>query len=416
MTIKLYNKRGKKNYKEAKLLRELEPIIEKKIKDNPELADSFRPANSFEELKSLHERYAVEDADFVEIKNNDMAKNISKPTFEEVKEKTSNLDSMAKEKDEEVNFYKGNEDYFNDMDDDSTFIDPFNRQEPTTYDYTLEGGLQKDEVDPTQPIRTDFAEPLSFDDAFELPDESEDGEPVQKSQTSRNQKERPEPKPKRERPEPINPSFDEMSGSAQKKSTKKFAKYIVEAVCALSEKGFVWYANKDINDAKLAEYELNGEMDLSILVTLENGQEATVKQFFRQQALAAEQLAKFEEEEKKDMAEALAEVFLEKGIAPSKTQELLIIVGGVLIKKGAILLSLKSQTNSLLDQLRAMGGSGEPAPVYEQNQQPAPVYEQPAPIYEQTLPVVDGVPNVTVEELVADEDMLEIEQVVQTKE
>jgi hypothetical protein len=396
MSIKLYNKRGKKNYKEAKLLRELEPIIEKKIKDNPELADSFRPANSFEELKSLHERYAVEDADFVEIKNNDMAKNNSKPAFEEAEDPTNEIKDIFE-------------------DDDSSFIDPFNRQEPTTYDYTLEGGLQKDEVDPTQPIRTDFAEPLSFDDAFELPDESDDGEPVDKSQSSKNQKQRPEPKPKRERPEPINPSFDEMSGSAQKKSTKKFAKYIVEAVCALSEKGFVWYANKEINDAKLAEYELNGEMDLSILVTLENGQEATVKQFFRQQALAAEQLAKFEEEEKKDMAEALAEVFLEKGIAPNKTQELLIIVGGVLIKKGAILLSLKSQTNSLLDQLRAMGGSGEP-----QYEQPAPQYEQPQQPVNQVYSEVNGVPNVTIEdlqqELVADEEMLEIEQVVQTKE
>jgi hypothetical protein len=395
MSIKLYTKRGKKNYKENKLLRELEPIIEKKIKDNPELAESFRPANSFEELKTLHEKYAVEDADFVEIKNNDMAKNNSPEPIEDAK--VENPTTEIKEIFE---------------DDDTSFIDPFNRQEPTTYDYTLEGGLQKDEIDPTQPIRTEFAEPLSFDDAFELPEEGDDGEPVEKSQSSRNQKERPEPKTKKERPEPINPSFDDMSGAAQKKSTKKFAKYIVEATCALAEKGFVWYANKDINEAKLAEYELTGEMDLSILVTLDNGQEASVKQFFQQQAFAAEQLAKFEEEEKKDMAEALAEVFLEKGIAPSKTQELLIIVGGVLIKKGAILLSLKSQTNGLLNQLRAMGGSGqpqyeEPAPQYQQ-QAPQP---QQAPVYEQPVTVEE-----LQQELVADEDMLEIEQVVQTKE
>jgi hypothetical protein len=395
MSIKLYTKRGKKNYKENKLLRELEPIIEKKIKDNPELAESFRPANSFEELKTLHEKYAVEDADFVEIKNNDMAKNNSPEPIEDAK--VENPTTEIKEIFE---------------DDDTSFIDPFNRQEPTTYDYTLEGGLQKDEIDPTQPIRTEFAEPLSFDDAFELPEEGDDGEPVEKSQSSRNQKERPEPKTKKERPEPINPSFDDMSGAAQKKSTKKFAKYIVEATCALAEKGFVWYANKDINEAKLAEYELTGEMDLSILVTLDNGQEASVKQFFQQQAIAAEQLAKFEEEEKKDMAEALAEVFLEKGIAPSKTQELLIIVGGVLIKKGAILLSLKSQTNGLLNQLRAMGGSGqpqyeEPAPQYQQ-QAPQP---QQAPVYEQPVTVEE-----LQQELVADEDMLEIEQVVQTKE
>jgi hypothetical protein len=43
---------------------------------------------------------------------------------------------------------------------------------------------------------------------------------------------------------------------------------------------------------------------------------------------------------------------MEKGIAPTATQELMIVVGGVLVKKGAMLFALKSQTNSLLDQLR----------------------------------------------------------------
>jgi len=269
------------------------------------------------------------------------------------------------------------------------------------------------------PPRSDFAEPLSFDEAFQLPDDDSE-EPVEKTQQGKNDdSQKQQPNQKRERKEPLNPSFDEMSGSKQKKSTKKFAKYIVEAVCALAEKGFVWYANKDINDAKLAEYELSGEMNLSILVTLENGQDATVKQFFQQQCLAAEQLGKFEEEEKRDMSEALAEVFMEKGIAPTATQELMIIVGGVLVKKGAILLSLKSQTNSLLSQLRMMNDGQPQQPQYEQPQ-PQPQYEQPKAPVNQVYSEANGVPNTTVEELqnelVADDDMLEIEQVVVTKE
>lgn len=397
MSIKLYNKRGKKNYKENKLIKELQPIIDKKIKDNPELADSFKAADNYDELKSLHEKYAIEDAQFEEINNND---------------------DMAKNQNEKEELVDVKNDSMFDDDTESDFIDPFNRQEPTTYDYTLEGGLQKDEVDPNREIRSDFAEPLSFDDAFELPSDDDNEDPVDKSKSSKaNQQQKQEPKQKRERPEPINPSFDDMSGSQQKKSTKKFAKYIVEAVCALAEKGFVWYANKEINDPKLAEYEMNGEMDLSILVTLENGQEATVRRFFQQQCIAAEQLSKFEEEEKKDIADALAEVFLEKGIAPSKTQELMIVLGGVLIKKGAILLSLKNQTNSLLDQLRAMSDGQPKEPQYEQPQQQ---YDQPQQSVNQVYSEVNGVPNSTVEELqdelVADEDMLEIEQVVVTKE
>ena len=390
--MKLYNKKGKRNYKEVRLIKELEKELQKRI-DNGEhsIVHNFQPADTFEQLQSLHAQYTSTDV-----------------PYEEVNETKLNADNMSK-KDEEI--VDTNDDM---MDDDTSFIDPFNRQEPTTYDYTNDGGFSKDST-PKNTGQTDFAEPMSFDEAFELPSEGDDEEPVENNASASNKKEKPEPrqsKSQSKKEDPWNPSFDGMSSGDQKKSTKKFAKYIVEAVCALAEKGFVWYANKDINDAKLAEYELNGEMNLSILVTLENGQDATVKRFFQQQCLAAEELAKFEDEEKKDMAEALAAVLLEKGIAPTATQELMIVVGGVLVKKGAILLSLKSQTNSLLNQLRAMN-TGQPQ--YEP--QPQPQYEpQPQPAYQE--PVIEDVPNMSFEQagLVSDEDMLDIERVVETKE
>jgi len=395
MEIKVYNKRGKKNYKEVRLVNELKAELENRLKNDDSLVHKFKPADSFEELQQLHSQYLSKEV-----------------PFEEVKEKTSNLDSMAKEKDEEVNFLKGNKDYFNDMDDDSTFIDPFNRQEPTTYDYTNEGGFSKDST-PKNTGQTDFAEPLSFDEAFELPEEGEDAEPVENNgQQKQKEAKQREPKQKQQKEDPWNPSFDDMSGGNQKKSTKKFAKYIVEAVCALAEKGFVWYANKEISDAKLAEYELSNEMDLSILVTLENGQEATVKRFFQNQCVAAEQLSKFEEEEKKDMSEALSAVLLEKGVAPTPTQELLIVVGGVLVKKGAMLLSLKAQTNSLLDQLRSMNSNqGQ----YAQNNEPQQQYEPPV---NEVNTQTNNMSSVSFEEagLTSDEEMLDIERVIETRE
>ena len=396
--MKLYNKKGKRNYKEVRLIKELEKELQKRI-DNGEhsIVHNFQPADTFEQLQSLHAQYTSTDVAFEEVK--------------ETKETKLNADNMST-KDEPI--IDKSDDI---MDDDSSFIDPFNRQEPTTYDYTNDGGFSKEST-PKNTGQTDFAEPMSFDEAFELPEDGEDSEPVDNEPKSSSKKEKPEPRQSKsqgKKEDPWNPSFDGMSSGDQKKSTKKFAKYIVEAVCALAEKGFVWYANKDINDAKLTEYELNGEMNLSILVTLENGQDATVKRFFQQQCLAAEELAKFEDEEKKDMAEALAAVLLEKGIAPTATQELMIVVGGVLVKKGAILLSLKSQTNSLLNQLRAMN-TGQPQ--YEP--QPQPQYEpQPQPAQPQYQePVIQDVPNMTFEQagLVSDEDMLDIERVVETKE
>jgi len=391
MSMKVYNKRGKKNYKEVRLVKELEAELQKRIESGDHgIVHNFKPADSYEELQQLHVQYTSRDAEFNEIKETEI-----------------NDNNMAKKQPDDIL-----DDVSIEEIDDTSFIDPFNRQEPTTYDYTNDGGFSKEST-PKNTGQADFAEPMSFDEAFELPGEGEEAvENEKQPQEGKGEKKDPTQARTKAKEEPWNPGFDDMSSGNQKKSTKKFAKYIVEAVCALAEKGFVWYANKDINEAKLAEYELSGEMNLSILVTLETGQDATVKHFFQQQCLAAEQLAKFEDDEKIDMAEALAAVMLEKGIAPTATQELMIVVGGVLVKKGAILLSLKSQTNSLLNQLRAMNGN---QPQYEPQYEPQP-QPQPQPVYQE--PVVNEVPNMSFEQagLVSDEEMLDIERVVETKE
>lgn len=399
MKLNVYNKNGvgtKPNYKESRLIKEIQAALKDKLKNNPELASEFEPATNFQQLKQLHQNYVSQDVEFEEISD--------------TKINNENQDTMPKndlDLDDEKDLFEEIE-----TDSDNAFIDPFNREEPVLYDYTLEGGMSKDNVGGDSIPRSDFAEPISFEEAFELPEDNVDEEPTD-SKSTKNPREKREPKSKPQPSEPLNPSFDDMSGSKQKKSTKKFAKYIVEAVCALAEKGFVWFANKDINEAKLTEYEINGEMDLSLLVTLDNGQEATVKQFFLQQCLAAEQLAKFEDEEKKDMADSLAEVFMEKGIAPTTTQEALIVIGGVFVKKGAILLSLKSQTNSLLNQLRMMNENNqtayrEPEPESYQERQPV---QQPTQATNVEQPI-----NVQMFDETAMDDDLDIEQVIETKE
>jgi hypothetical protein len=177
----------------------------------------------------------------------------------------------------------------------------------------------------------------------------------------------------------------------------------------LAEKGFVWYANKDINESKLAEYEMSGEMDLSLLVTLEDGQEATVKQFFLGQTIRAEQLAKIDADEKKDLAEILAEVLLEKGIAPTASQELILISFKIFGAQAIQLMQLRSQTNALLTQLREMN-SGLSAPDnYDDIPSQEPAYE--APKQEVSKPMAQ--PK---EEILLNDDDLIIEKVIETKE
>ena len=393
--IKVYAKRGKPNYKEKRLVAELQQAIEKRRLSDPEITERFRPANTFEELQGLHRMYASEDVEYTEINNNkEMAKKNNVEVDEELEKATEGTPNFD----------------FGDEDESTSFIDPFNREEPIVRDYVTEGGISEDTGKERGPVRTEFDEPVSWEEAFELPSDEEMPDSKDKNNGGGKQQ-RP---PKREKPsqESFNPDFDDMPNKSKKQSTKKFAKYIVEAVCAIAEKGFVWFANKDINEAKLTEYELNGEIDTSLLLTLEDGQEATVRQFFQQQCLAAEQLAKFEDEEKRDMAEALSELFMEKGIAPTKTQEFLIVLGGVVVKKGAMLFAFKSQSNSVLAQLRSMneGSQGSNEPYYE----PQPQAQQP-----QYVPAPESAPISAIDNelpIFEFDNSLEIEQVVETKE
>jgi hypothetical protein len=339
MDLVIYTKKGKRNYKEIRLIEKIKPLLQKQLDENPALYGKFVPAKNYQDLEKIYNELSTPSVEFEEIEKN---------------ENNINEKSMAKKKDLELEDENLTDSLGLGADDDdedtSDFVDPFNREEPIVRDYVMDGSLEPEGTIESNG-QTDFNEPMTFDEAFELPDSEE---PIQ-PKSRRNEEREPREKPVKE---PINPDFDDMSSSKKRKSTKKFAKYIVETVCMLSEKGFVWYANKDINEAKLTEYELKGDMDLSLLVTLEDGQEVTVKQFFQVQCLKAEQLAIIDKEEKDDLAEALAEVLMEKGVGPTPTQELMLIALKIFGGQAITLMSIKSQTNALLGQLRAMK-SGE---------------------------------------------------------
>ena len=88
------------------------------------------------------------------------------------------------------------------------------------------------------------------------------------------------------------------------------------------------------------------------------------------------------------------------------------LLGGVLVKKGAMLLSLKAQTNSLLDQLRSMNSNqGQ----YAQNNEPQQQYQPPV---NEVNPQTNNMSSVSFEEagLTSDEEMLDIERVIETRE
>jgi hypothetical protein len=296
--------------------------------------------------------YCGDEVEFEEIKNNETVEESNHKNFRDNMKPEAKSDFSLDEIE----------------DSDRTFIDPLNREEPLVRDYVMneDPASTQGSGDRSNP-KLSFDEPLTFEDSFEIPGESSSdkdkrnntGEKNNQSQTAR----------------PINNSNQNTGMSQanpqndnkkQKKSSQRFAKYIVETVCMLCEKGFVWYANSDINDSKLAEYELSGEIDLSVLVTLETGQEVTIKQFFQNQSLKAEELARISKEEQEDLTDAVAELLIEKNFTPTPTQEVLLIGLKIVGGKFVSAFSLKSQTNDLLMQLRAMKTQVKQEEFYEE--------------------------------------------------
>lgn len=327
MRFKIINKRGKPNWKEKKLLKELEPIIERKLLTDSNFASNFRPVNSYEDLQKLHSLYCTENAQIIS----------EEPIIKNTTMQNDNETILSNEK--EINL-KETRTKLDETETKSSFVDPFNEEEPIIRDYVLKG----DEYS-KQPINqvnnnntTFFNEPTSFDDAFNIPDLDDDKSQVSSSNNgggnnnsnNNNNSTKEAPKPKQQ---PVNPYFDDQSNHNKKKQTKRFAKYITGFVCFALEKGYVWFTTKDINEAKMIEYELKGDFDVSLMVTLDSETRVTAKEFFRKMCSDAIVASKISQDDQDELSDALADVLMEKGIAPTPMQTLLMVSGQILAKQ-----------------------------------------------------------------------------------
>lgn len=375
--MRIYLKRGNYNYKEKRLLSAIEKAIASKSEQDPNFANSIQPVSSYEELKALHDRICTEDAE-----------------YEEIKDEETDLEKKHKE------FREGMKDTIEPKPEskgNSNFLDPFNDAEPIIRDYVMDDGMQEHPQNENEPVKTSFDEPKSFAESFELPSADDEKSP------SPNQKQKKESK----KDAPINPQFDEMSGHKKRRSTKKFAKIIVEGVCILAEKGCIWWTTKDITEDKLVQYELEDTMDLQILLTLDDSQQITVREWFGQKVKEADTLFKVSKEDKDDLIDSLYEVMLEKGVAPTPMQELMInAVKTFVLDMGLKAYAMNQQIKSVLTQLtqlkmqqKAMVNDVE----YDVPSAPAPA-PAPAPVGE-----VESIPEeneevmiVEAEEVIAD--------------
>lgn len=311
--MKVYNKRGNISLKEKAMVKELENYVQEQLSNDPNFV--IQPANNPSELEDLYKKYTIKEVEVEEVVE---AEEVAP---EKPKEKPTSTDTGNKQ------------------------IDPFNREEPIIRDYVMGDDFAEDVIPNAK--KTTFDEPLSFDESFVIPEEGEEPQPSGKKIKAREQREEPSQ-------EAMNPEFDQMDSAKQRKRTKRFAKQIVELTTSLIEVGFVWYTSKDITEAKLMEYELNGEMDLTLLLDMPDGQRKSVRDFFVDQLGIIQQESKIDQDDKDDLIESLTEVFLEKGIAPTPTQELMLVVARVVGVKALSGYAIMQSNSSILNQLRAM--------------------------------------------------------------
>lgn len=336
--MRIYAKHGRLSYKERRLLDAIEKAIDKKRLTEPDFTVDTA-FNEFE-LQHLHDRLCVIDVEYKEVPPDAGDANES----QQLKDHRNFRDRLSPESQEET--------VSQNSPMSTKAIDPLNAQGPIVRDYVLNEEISRNENASSEDgVKTDFAEPTTFSESFEIPDSSQE----QKTNLGGGGDKGGGKKPPTEGgARSFNPQFDEMSSGRKKRTTKRMAKLIVEAVIMLAEKGCIWWSTKDITEDKLIQYELDGEMDLSLLISLENDQQATIREWFVSQRLSAEQLFKVDEEDKNDLIESLTEVMMEKGIAPTPTQELIInAVKTFVLDMGIKALALQSQIKAVLTELRA---------------------------------------------------------------
>lgn len=340
--IKIYSSstRGNIDYKLKKLVRDLEPIIERKMITDPNFAASFRPATTPDELKRLHSVHCAETATILSETKNETTTNT--PNMEETKHNTEDNKSS-----ETVSYTKRH------------ITDPINEANPVIRDYVLkDDAYEKKSSIPSPDAQNSehlkFEEPMNFNEAFGIPNDENDDPKIgnkkegeQKESTSQNNTQQSSPKK-----EPVNPYFDEQSNKQKNKQTKRMAKYIVKVVVTLLEKGYVWWTTKEINEAKLIELELKGEIDLNILFSLSETEQLTAREFFARMCKDAIAGSKIDEDDQEELTDALFEVLIEKGIAPTPMQNLALVGFQIVGAKLLTALGSSAMSNSILAGLK----------------------------------------------------------------
>ena len=391
--------KGALNYKDKKMADSLRAAIQKKIEQDPSFAKQFVPASTREELRLLHNEYCTEDAVITEEYTN-TKKDKGESSFAEEKKENVSGDSKNPADDyEDVNVKTDSSgqmnfiDEFDDEIEDSFEADPLKTGNRIKRDYVIDDGYVENAIkEGSDEGRTDFGEPTSAKQAFEIKKPIDNGSPFTTDEKGQAKK----------KEEPFNPSFNDMDNGKKRRATKRFAKTVAQGFCMLAEKGIIYFGTRNITEAKLTEYQLTGELNINLQLSLNDGQIATVAQFFRNQRTLIEQTAKFDNDFKEELEDLLFEWLLEKGFVPNNTQNLGLFLIQAGLEKAIPLAAIMAQNSEVLNQLRVIHQSGSEN-QYARATDNVPQNEAPA----QSAPQPQAAQEAPSSTLVNDEDFFD---------
>jgi GTP cyclohydrolase I len=271
-------------------------------------------ANTPEELKKLFNKYCVSDAEIIsETKDNNEADNTT----------DNDKDEDFSEKKEAPKANSSND-----------VFDPL----------TTANVIERDYTKPTSVNNEVIGEPTNMDEGFALPDDDDDN-----SGGGSQQKGGGEKKEKKA----FNEDLKDLGEAQKRKAFKQTAKAIVMMYKNFSGKPFEWFITKDIKADKIEEAHVIGELDADQWLDLPDEVKLTVRQFFEQKCLEVDGMFTLDPEIEKELEEAVTDVLMEKQIALTPMQRVMMYVGQDLLTKGFAAFQFRSGINATLDYLKA---------------------------------------------------------------
>ncbi|MES2287594.1 MAG: hypothetical protein V4547_18005 [Bacteroidota bacterium] len=356
MAIKVFKQKGPTDYRSKKLVKALEQAIEAEIKKNPDFAATFKPATNVDELKAYYDKYCVTDAEIISETPNDTTVN----TNDMGKKKDADEFTLSDEKKTNLGDTKTNLDSDNPVFDNPDFNidDPMNRANPKVRGYVMDDSMNPDDEAAAETGNTNtFKEPTNAAEAFTLPNDETQHDYGMGDKPRRSKTKDADGESKKERSEPINPNFGDQDNKSRNKKTKRMAKYIVGAFCAILENGVPFLVTRDITVGAIAAAAKNKEIDLTIILQLDAETQCTVAEFFTMMRKEAKEIGKIPKDKQEDLIEDLYDLLIEKGVTPTPMQSIALSLLEIAAMVGFKALSFRSQ----ISQVKAIAAPVKPS-------------------------------------------------------